>query len=81
MNGTDTCTLRFPVVAGALVRGQFRRFLDRQRFVQDQIGIDYLETKSLLESEFVVRVSGPRVLVQTWCLRARDFVRELDSGE
>jgi hypothetical protein len=66
----------FPIEAGLLIRRSIRDWLDRQRFVQDRLTISYHETRGLLNSDFLVRISGPETLVRGWCAATMDMLRE-----
>ena len=59
-------TAKEEVVVGALLRGSFRRLLDRQKFKQDDLEIEYTESKGWFESSFFIEVTGDHLEVRAW---------------
>ena len=47
----DKVTIKFPVIAGALIRGQIRSFWEQFRW-NTEIPIQWIESKGFLESRF-----------------------------
>lgn len=54
------------VVVGFLLRGSFRRLLDKEKFRRGEIDIEYTESKGWIESSFFIKVNGPEIEVRAW---------------
>jgi len=74
-----TATGKQTYTAGLLLRGAFRRFLEKQKFIHSEIRIEYRESKGWLDSDFLVKVTGPAVMVKGWLDATDDWVDEIND--
>lgn len=70
-------TAKEEIVVGALIRGSFRRLLDRQKFEQDDLKIKYIESKGWIESSFFIEVTGDRFEVKAWFEALHKMIKDL----
>ena len=67
----------FEMIIGALPRGEFRRFLERQRIKQSQyIDLSWRESKGFLESSLFITVTGEPTMVDAWVAATEDMADE-----
>ena len=53
---------------GMLIRKDFRKFLDRERFkMEDKLNITWREYKRFFESDFTIKVHGEKLMVDKFC--------------
>ena len=66
------------IIAGRLIASDVRRFLCRQKMIQQQkLNIDWNESKSLFEIDFNISITGNPTLVDKWWFSTRDYFYEL----
>jgi hypothetical protein len=67
----------FEMITGAMLRGEFRRFLERQKSMQSKyIDISWRKSKGFLESSFFITVSDEPTMVDAWVSATKDMTDE-----
>lgn len=77
----ETTAKLYRVEAGMLERGAVRRFLKEQALIQRPGFMQYTESWRLLSSAFLIRLEGPRALVDGWIAATNDLLRDAYEEE
>ena len=51
--------IKSTIDVGCMIRGQFRRLLEKEKFRRESLTIRYREQKGFCESTFLLEVEGP----------------------
>jgi len=71
--------IKFTFTAGVLIRGQFRRFLEKEKFQRSNLKINYKEDKGFLDSEFFVTIEGKYGIASQWHEDFQEMCRCFDD--